>query len=338
MFKFAKFILFIASVLFVLSIFIVSAPFAAVLKISTAYPDGTYVVKTLKAAGKEIEEKTEGRIKLKFYPGGVQGDNKTVLKKIKRGILQGALVEGGALAGDYKDSQVYNAPMVFKSFDEVDYVRSKMDSHIIKGFDKAGWKVFGLIDSGFAYAMTNHKVKTIQELNEQKLWLPANDPLSEKVAGALGLSPIFLGIGEVLTALQTGAVNAIAAPPAATLILQWYSRLKFVINAPFMYTYGTLAISNTAFAKMKKEDQVTVNAILTATIKKVDKTAREDNIKAFAALKTQGLEIVVPEASQAEELRKSAEKATRILVEKGEFSKEILQKLNALLLEHRNVP
>ncbi len=336
MFKFTKSILFISSVFFIASIFIVSTSIAAVLKISTAYPDGTYIVKTLKAAGKDIEEKTEGRIKLKFYPGGVQGDNKTVLKKIKRGILQGALIEGGALAGEYKDSQVYNAPMVFKSFDEVDYVRSKMDSHIIKGFDKAGWKVFGLIDAGFAYAMTNHKVSTIQELNEQKLWLPANDPLSKKVAGALGLFPIYLGIGEVLTALQTGAVDAIASSPSAALILQWYSRLKFVVNAPFMYTYGTLAVSNKAFAKMKKEDQVTVNSILTATIQKVDKVSREDNIKAFTALKTQGLEIIVPEAGQSEELKTRAEKATRILVEQGEFSKEILQKLNALLLEHRN--
>ena len=87
---------------------------------------------------------------------------------------------------------------------------------------------------------------------------------------------------------------------------------------------------------MKKEDQVTVSSILTATIQEVDKVSRKDNIKAFAALKTQGLEIIVPDASQAGELKTRAEKANRILVEQGEFSKEILQELNALLREHRN--
>lgn len=309
--------------------------FASVLKISTAYPDGTYVVKSLKAAAKQVDEATEGRVKLKFYPGGVQGDNKTVLKKIKRGLLHGALLEGGALASEFKDSQVYNAPMVFNNFDEVDYVRTKLDSEIIAGFANNGWTLFGLIDGGFAYAMTNQPVTNLQKLKQQKLWLPANDPLSEKVANAFSLSPIYLGIGEVLTALQTGAINSIVAPPAAALTLQWYSKVKHVTDAPFMYTYGTLAISNKAFAKLSSADKTVVANILTKAVADVDKNSRADNLKAFSALSTQGLQIIKPSGDDIVSLRGEASKATEVLIKNQEFSVQMLQKVQKLLAEFR---
>ncbi|MFT7559606.1 MAG: TRAP-type C4-dicarboxylate transport system substrate-binding protein [Flavobacteriales bacterium] len=309
---------------------------AAVLKFSTAYPDGTYVVKTLKAAGKDIEAKTEGRIKLKFYPGGVQGDNKTVLKKIKRGILHGALLEGGAMGSEFKDGQVYNAPMAFNNYDEVNYVRERMDAELLQGYADAGWKMFGFIDGGFAYAMTNKAVSDIEGLKQQKLWLPANDPLSEKVANALGLSPIYLGIGEVLTALQTGAIDAIAAPPAAALTLQWYSKVKHVTDAPFMYTYGTLALADKAFSKLSTADQQLVDQVLTEAISNIDSNSRADNLKAFDALASQGLTITAPNAEAAARLKTQADKATATLVEQGEFSAERLARLNALLAEARS--
>lgn len=308
---------------------------AATFKISTAYPDGTFVVKTLKQAAKEIEAETEGRVKIKFYPGGVQGDKKTVLKKMKRGILSGALLEAGALHNDFKDGQVYNAPMIFQSFEEVDYVRAKMDPELTKGFKEAGWQTFGLIDGGFAYAMTNTPALSIDQLKAQKLWLPANDPLSEKTATALGLSPIYLGLGEVLTGLQTGAINAIVTPPTAALTLQWYSKVKHVTDVPFMYTYGILAMTDKAYKKISPEDQKIVEAKFNEASKLADETARKDSLKAFEALSSQGLTIEKPSTTDVSLLKDQADKATNILVEQGEFSQARLDKLKTLLAEFR---
>lgn len=319
----------------ILTVLISSNGFAAVFKISTVYPDGTYIVKTLKAAAKQIETETEGRVKLKFYPGGVQGDNKTVIKKIKRGILSGALIEIGGMSADFRDSQVYNAPMIFNNFDEVDYVRSRIDARILEGFATEGWKMFGFIDGGFAYAMTNVPVADIEGLKDQKLWVPASDPFSAKIANALGLSPIYLGIGEVLTALQTGAINAIVAPATATLILQWHTKVKHVIDVPFMYTYATLAFSDKAFAKLNEDDSALVTQILTETISTIDKNSRTDNLKAFNALKTQGLSIIKPDDDEKISLKTKADLATERLVGQGEFSQQILDEVNKLLAEFR---
>ena len=314
-----------------------SAPLMAKqIKISTASPDGTGILIAIKQAGKDIAAQTDNRVKLKFYPGGVMGDNKTVLKKIKRGVLHGALLESGAIAEDYKDAQVYNAPMAFNNFAEVDAVRSQLDADIEAGFEANGWQLFGLIEGGFAYAMTNAQVADIPSLKQQKLWLPANDPLTEKIAIALGLSPIYLGIGEVFTALQTGAINAIAAPPAGALTLQWYSKIKYVTDVPFMYTYAMLAISDKAYQSVSAADQQIMEQVLTAAIKKVDAANRADNLNAFAALKSQGVTIVEPNAADTAALAVSAKAATKILVEQGEISQSMLDRMLAILQATRS--
>lgn len=305
------------------------------LKISTLYPDGTSVVTDLKKAGDDIAAQTEGRVKLKIYPGGVMGDDRAVQRKISIGQLHGAVAQAGAFAQFYKDSQILNVPLAFKSYAEVDHVRAALDAEIKQGFEENGWVTFGGIDGGFAYVMSADPVASVAQLREQKLWLPANDPASEKAARVFGLSPILLNIGTVLTSLQTGAVNAYAAPPVAALTLQWHSRVKYLTDVPLLYTYGVLAISNKHFGKLSAEDQKVVRSVLESTIAKLDKDSRAENIAAFDAIQKEGLTLVTPSEAEMADWQTYAEKATRELVEEGEISAAMLQRLKELLAEHR---
>ncbi|MDX1805364.1 MAG: TRAP transporter substrate-binding protein DctP, partial [Alcanivorax sp.] len=165
---------------------------AKTLKISTIYPEGTTVVSQLKAASDDIKAQTNGRVKLKIYPGGVMGDDRAVQRKISIGQLDGALAQAGAFAQHYKDSQILNVPLAFRSYDEVDYVRKTLDPVIQKGFADAGWVTFGAADGGFAYIMSTQPVSSVAELQKQKLWLPANDSGSAKAAKVFELHPIML--------------------------------------------------------------------------------------------------------------------------------------------------
>lgn len=309
---------------------------ATTFKLSTAYPDGTAAVNELKAAAKAIRTQTEDRVKFKIYAGGVQGDDNTVFRKIRTGQLHGALVQGGAVARFYKDSQVYNAPLAFRSYDEVDYVRERMDKGIAQGLDQAGWVSFGLIDGGFAYTMTNNPVNNVDDLRKQKLWLPANDPASEKASEAFDLSPIVLNIGEVLTSLQTGAIDAIAAPPVAALTLQWYSRVKYMTDVPLLYTYALLTVNKKHFSKLSAEDQAIVRAEFGKAIAKLDEVNRKDNLKSFDAMSQQGIEIVSPNETDRAQWNDYAVKATANLVQKDEFSQAILDEMNGYLTEFRS--
>lgn len=321
----------------IIPLFFVCMPaFGQTFKISTLYPDGTAILVALKNAAKEIDTNTKGRVKFKFYPGGVMGDDKAVFRKIRIGQLHGAITQGGAVAQFYKDSQVYNTPLAFKNFEEVDYVRSKMDQGIIDGLEKSGWITFGLIDGGFAYVMANQPVKNVSDLRQQKLWLPANDPASEKASKAFEVKPIVLNIGEVLTSLQTGAINAIAVPPGIALTLQWFSRVKYMTDLPLMYAYGLMTIQKKSFSKLSPEDQKVTRDTLLQVFKKLDADNRQDAIKAFDAIKNQGIEIVVPEENDLKEWQTYGDRATADLISRNEFSQAILDILNGHLKDFRS--
>lgn len=306
------------------------------LKISTQYPDGNAVLNELRRAGQAINAQTDGRVDIRYYPGGVMGDDQAVQRKIRIGQLQGAFVQSGALANAYRDSQVLNAPLLFRNYDEVDAVREQLDADIEQGFVEGGWQTFGLIEAGFAYGMSQQPITSMDSLKAQKLWLPANDPFSEQIARAFGINPIMLNIGDVLTALQTGAIDAIVAPPVGAITLQWYSRVDYLTDAPFMYTYGVLALSERAFSRLSDADQAIVEAEFRKASATIDAQTRQDNLRSFAALDTLGIDIIEPEPADRAALEAESEVATRLLIERDQFSADIYSKVDDILTRHRD--
>lgn len=309
---------------------------AATLKISTQYPDGTVVLKEFRKAAKAISEKTEGRVKIKLYPGSPMSDA-TAQRKIKINQLSGAIVQTGALAASFKDGQIYNAPMLYRNFEEVDMVRSKLDEEMKQGYLQSGWVTYGLMEGGFAYAMSVDPIDSLSALKQQKFWIPANDPISEKISSAFGLSPIALEYAAVNTSLETGAINALAAPPVAALTLQWFTKVKYVTDLPFMYTAATLAIweKNKQYQTISDEDKVIVNQVFTDTIKKLDEINRKDNLAAYDVLLKQGVQKVDLSEEEISALYTQSEVANQNLVAQGEFSQEIYQKVSGWLKEFR---
>lgn len=306
------------------------------LKIATEYPDGNSVLNELRASGQRIDERTEGRVKLKFYPGGVMGDAVAVKRKVRIGQLHGAFIHSGGLADVYKDSQVLNAPLLFRDFAEVDAVRAIIDDEINAGFTSNGWKTFGVIEGGFAFGLTAEPATTMEALKQQKLWLPANDPFTEQIAKSFGINPIVLNIGDVLTALQTGAINGFVAPPVGAITLQWYSKTKYLTNAPFMYTYGVMGISTKALKGINEQDLAVIEEELTASSKVLDAIAREDNKKAFNALESLGIEILEINPADRKALEIESAKATAKLIESGEISQDFYDRVLAILNELRS--
>lgn len=308
---------------------------ATTLKIATLYPDGTSVVNELKAASDTIAQRTGDRVRLRIYPGGVMGDDRTVQRKIAIGQLHGFLAQSGALADAWKDSQVLNLPLVFRDYDEVDHVRRHLDPVIRAGLEEHGWVTFGGIDGGFAYIMSRNPVSGLDALRQQKLWLPANDSGSARAAEVMGLSPVVLNIGTVLTSLQTGVIDAFVAPPVAALTLQWHSRVQHLTDLPLLYTWGTLAISDRHFRQLPEADRQVVREVLEETFTRLDARSREENLAAFEAVRKQGLALVKPSAEELAEWRRYSDRAIAELVEEGEISQQMLDRLRALLAGYR---
>lgn len=176
---------------------------AKTFKIATLAPSGSSWMSHMKSAAQEIQQLTNNRVNFKFYPGGIMGDDDAVLKKMRIGQLQGGAMTSGSVAKFFPDIQIYSLPLAFKTFDEVDYVRKHMDQMIINGLDKNGITTFGLSEGGLAFAMSNTPITKVTDLQARKIWTPSNNKPALLALQAFNVSPIPLGIGDVLAGLQS---------------------------------------------------------------------------------------------------------------------------------------
>lgn len=315
-----------------------SAAHAATLKIATISPDGTAWMTRMRAGAAEIEHRTHGRVQLKFYPGGIMGNDQSVLRKIHVGQLQGGAVVAGSLAEVYPDSQVYGFPMLFRSLEEADHVRQRFDPLIVKGLEEHGFVSFGLAEGGFAYMMCQRPLESVRDLKRLKVWIPSGDAVSQAVFDVAGVSPIPLPASDVLTGLQTGLIDTIATPPIVTIALQWHTRVKYLTDAPLSYVTALLIIERKAFEQLATADQAVVREVMGRVFREIDAGNRRDNINAKEALRKQGIVFVTPNPVQLAEWQRIADAARAQLVSRGVYSKDLLEALQNRLDAYRKSP
>jgi len=309
---------------------------AMLLKVASLSPEGSVWMEKMREGAEELAQKTNNRVQMKFYPGGVMGDDKAVLRKIRIGQLHGGAVVGGSLSTFYPDNQIYSLPLKFKSFEEVDYVRKALDPRIVDGLEKAGFVTFGIAEGGFAYVMSNVPIRTCDDMRKQKVWIPDNDSTLLESIKAFGVTPIPLSIADVRAGLQTGLINTVTTPPIGAIALQWHTQVKYMMSEPFLYIYGILAIDGKVFEKISPDDQRLFRDIMNRVFRDLDRINRQDNIKALETLNKQGIEFVQIAPEDLAKWYEDASAVPKRLIENGKLSQDMVDTLEGLLKEYRS--
>ena len=321
----------------VITALILSAPAMAVtLKIATATPNGSQWMKDMRASAAEIKERTEGRVQIKYYGGGVKGDDAKVLSQIRIRQLQGGAFTPSALAALYSDLNLYGMPLVFNSEEEAAFVRSRMDGRIQEGLEEAGFVSFGFATSGFANILSSTPVKSLEDLRGKRVWVPEGDTISYDSMEALSLNPVTLPLTDVLTGLQTGLVDIVAIPPMVALLLQWHTKVKYVTQVPLVYSYGFMAIDKKTFDKISAEDQLIIRDVMGNMYQNFDEVNITDNRAAFASLVKSGIENVEFDAVEFEKTRDLLLASNMKLGNAGAFSVELYEEMLRYIEQYRS--
>ncbi len=304
-------------------------------KIASLSPDGSYWMQQLRAGGDEISRKTEGRVKFKFYPGGVMGDDVGVMRKIRLRQLHGAAVTNAVLSTIYPDIQLYNLMLKFHDLHEVDYVRRKMDAELMHGLEERGIVPLGFAEVGMVYVMSTLPVQTLDQMRSNKVWVPDDNRVVLEAMKAFSISPIPLPLRDVLMGLQTGMIDIVAGSPVGALALQWHTKVKYVSDIPLLYAFGVLILDQQAFAHISSGDQQIVRKVMGRVIGEIDRRSREDNLQAAEVLKKQGIQFLKPTEEAADELRQTIVSANRHIEQDGNMSADKVKELNDYLAEFR---
>ncbi len=300
---------------------------AFTLKVATISPEGTSLTKALRAAAAAIHEKSHGRVRLKIYPGGVMGTDSVVLRKIRLGQLHGGTFTSGGIAKVDGNFQILGMPMLLRDYREVDFARKKYEPRLLHSLEKKGFISTGIIEAGFAYMMSNKPIAKPGDLKGQKVWVPEGDVISRTVFEKAGIHPIPLPITDVLTGLQTHLIDTVTASPVAAIVLQWFTKVKYLTDTPLLYNYGTFVLSKRAWKRVPRQDRAMVLNELTRRLKVVDRQNRKDNEAAKQTLKKQGIRFVPVAPGEIKELQRIADEAIGALRNGGNFDYRLYQEI-----------
>jgi TRAP-type C4-dicarboxylate transport system substrate-binding protein len=308
---------------------------ATTIKIATVAPDGTAWMKEIRATGDAIKKETDGRVELKLYPGGVMGDNATVLRKIKIGQLQGSAFTGGEASVITKDAEIYTVPFLFRSQEEADKVRAKVDPLLKDAVRKSGFELLGLSGGGFAYLMSTKDIRTRDDLKNAKVWVPQGDEIAELTFKTAGVTPVPLPLSDVYTSLQTGLIDTAANTDAGAIAFQWHTKIKHVVDMPVIYVVGEVLIDNKAYDSLTPADQKVVSDEFAAGFSRLEKINRADNTSAREALKSQGITFYSPDAAEQKRWEGVGAETYKLLTAQHAFSPDLQKALDAALAEAR---
>jgi len=316
---------------------LVALPVSAqqIIKIATIAPDGSSWMREFRAAAAEVQTATQGRVQVKFYPGGVMGSDAVVLRKIRLGQLQGGALTASELDGVCKDAPVYSLPFLFHGQAEVDAVRKVVDPMLVDCFHAGGMRMLGLAGGGFAYLMSTHEMHTRDDLRSSKVWVPANDRIGEMTFKNGGITPIPLPISDVFTSLQTGLVDTVGNTYSGAVILQWHGKIKYIIDLPLTYIPAYFLIDEKVFGRASAADQAALLKAFGGAMTRIDALNRRDNVQALAAMQQGGTKMITPPPAEAARWREIGVSTSRQLEQQNAFSPQVMAAIQRILATQR---
>lgn len=277
------------------------------IKMASLVPKGSaWHTVLLEMAGK-WKTASGGKVNLIIYAGQTMGDDPDVIRKMKLGSLQAALL---ASVGDI-DHSVYalQVPMMYSSYEEVDYVREKMTPRLNKALEAKDFVVLNWTDGGWIHFFTKTPVVTPDDLKPLKLFAWAGDNDVIETYTRAGFHPVPLPSTEVSTALQTGLVTAMPAPPQAAVILQWYNYAKNMTDVRWALLLGATVITKGGWDKIPVDVRPALLQAAQEAGQKLRDQTRNNGPRDIEAMQKRGLNVVHVDAKALAEWRKAAENA-----------------------------
>jgi TRAP-type C4-dicarboxylate transport system substrate-binding protein len=306
-----------------------------IIKFATVAPEGSTWMNVMTEFSQAVSTQTNGEIKFKLYPGSQSGDELVVLRKIRIGQLHSAGFTGVALGEILPEVRILDSPFLFRSYAEVDYITSKLFDYFSTKFEEKGFILLGWAEVGFVYVFTTKPVYGVQDLSGVKMWMWEGDPVAEATFKSIDISPIPLSITDVLTSLQTNLINGVYISPLACIALQWYSKLKYMLELPLADANGAVLLVKSQYDKLETGQQEILRNLARQYFGKLTALSRENNAQSLEIIKKAGIQFTqVKDKAEIEKYYQAGKAARRMLIGKL-YDENFLNQVETELAEFR---
>lgn len=232
------------------------------LSVATLAPAGSQVSRVLDAMNRELRRRTGGRLALRWYMGGVQGDEAEVVRKIRSGRLDGGALTATGLQHMHRPVLAFQLPAVFPDPESFVRAYTALRPTLEQGFERAGFALVHLSPSTGPRMFSAREIRTPDDLRAARPWQWHDDPILPALYAEAGAHGVPLALPEVLAGLQTRRIDTVYAPPLAAIALQWSAHVRYMSERSASGSLSALVLSRAAWQSLPEADRATLREVV----------------------------------------------------------------------------
>lgn len=261
------------------------------IKLATVVPDNSIWDKQLKQMAAEWKQATGDRVAVTVFSGGSQGDETSVLRKMRLDALQAASLTVIGLAQIDPAFNVFNVPFFFNSYDELNAVVERLTPTLRQRVEAKGFVLLNWGHGGWLQVFSKRPVKSIADLKMLKLYTSAGDDRMTQFYKANGYTPRAMAMTDVLTGLTTGMIEGLPTPPVAALAFQWNRQTPFMLDIGLAPVVGATVITRKTWTRIPEADRATLQASAEGVEKRLQVDVPKQDALAVLLMQQQGLTV-----------------------------------------------
>jgi TRAP-type C4-dicarboxylate transport system substrate-binding protein len=278
------------------------------LRVGTLAPKNSLYHRQLLEVGEAWRAAQGGAAKYIVYPDGSQGGEAEMARRMRIGQLQGALLSVVGLREiEPSITALQNLPLLFRSWEELDYVREKMRPAMEKKFIDKGFVVLGWGDAGWVRFFSKDAAVRPDDYKRMKFFAWGSEQEQQTIMKSLGYTPVPLETADILPSIQTGMINVVPSTPYFALASQIYNTAPHMLEINWSPIVGALVVTSKAWDAMTPEAQVALRTAGDKAGLQMRTQARREVDEAVEAMKKRGLIVHTPNAAEMKEWNALAE-------------------------------
>jgi TRAP-type C4-dicarboxylate transport system substrate-binding protein len=304
------------------------------LRLATAAPEATSWAKELRAFGRDVETSTEGQVAIKWYMGGVAGDEKEALERIGKAQLDG-MASGIECAQIAPSMRALNVPGVVQGRDEANYVSQKLQAQFAAEAQKNGFALLFTAGLGSTMVFSRTPVRTMSELRTIKLWRWDLDQWGVMATREMGMPVQAASLEDAARLYDDGKVDGFTTMPSAALAFQWSTQARYITDLRPGYLTGCVLVAHRALDRLTAEQQKMFRSLFAkydALFQEMGK--RQDEALLGGLFEKQGLKPIPPSEGFRSEFFETA-RAARERAATRFVSRAALDRVLKLLADYR---
>ena len=229
------------------------------LRIASVVPKNSPYHQQLLELGEAWRTAQGGGARFTVFTDGSQGGEAEIVRRLRIGQLQGALISVVGLREiESSIAALQNLPLLFRSWEELDFVRERLRGAMEKRFADKGFVVLGWGDAGWVRFFSTRPALRPEDFKGRKFFAWGSEPEQQQIMKSLGYTPVPLETADALAAIQTGMIEALPSTPYFALATQVYTTANNMLDLNWAPIVGALVITKKAWDEMSPEAQAAV--------------------------------------------------------------------------------